>query len=282
MTRKLNALVPYFGCKRQLADRIIAEFGDHYAFWDIMCGSCAIPLAKENVRQTVINDLHGPVVNLARVVADDFMSERLFSRLYRTEFCDELYRDSVHWLTNIYNAERFQLDWAYHYFVVGWQGRNGLVGTVKELDTGFCRRFTANGGDPATRFRNVVENIPVWWEKMRGWTILSEDAIFLCSKIEDKEGVVIYADPPYISKDADYAHDFNRKDDDFVVHRKLSQSLRRFKRSLVCVSYYVHPLLEELYPRNEWQHTTISVPKNLSVLSGATTAPEVLLTNRAA
>jgi hypothetical protein len=45
--------------------------------------------------------------------------------------------------------------------------------------------------DPATRFRNAASNLPWWWERMRNWTILSEDAIGLCGRIEDKEGIVI-------------------------------------------------------------------------------------------
>lgn len=34
MASALNALVPYYGCKRQLADRIVAELGDHQAYWE--------------------------------------------------------------------------------------------------------------------------------------------------------------------------------------------------------------------------------------------------------
>lgn len=275
--RKLNAMAPWYGSKRQLAPRIIPLFGKHFAFWDIMCGSCAIPLAKENCRMTVINDLNGAVVNLARVVADDVMSILLFERLYRTAFCEELYLDSVDWLKAMKAPQDHPLEWAYHYFILSWQGRNGLVGTVGEHKTGFCKRYNANGGDPATRFRGVVANVPAWWEKMREWTILSEDSIGLCSHIEDKDGVVAYCDPPYLDKQAKYIHDF---DDD--MHVRLAESLRRFKQTRAYVSYYDHPLLEDLYLKHGWVAIRMDVQKNLSVTAGAKKAPEVLLVNQPA
>ncbi len=226
---KLNALAPFFGCKRQLADRIVALLGPHTAYWEPFCGSMAVLLAKTPCRMEVVNDLNGSVINLARVVADDDLSVQLFDRLNRTAFCQSIYDFSRDWMEQHVGHLHPSLSLAYHYFVVSWQGRNGLVGTKAEGGSGFCKRHTSGGGDPAVRFRNVVANIPTWWQRLRGVTILAEDGIDLCGLIEDREGTVVYADPPYVEKTATYKYDFDALD-----HIRLAGHLASKANRLVC------------------------------------------------
>jgi DNA adenine methylase len=276
---KVNALVPYYGAKRLQAPGIVKELGDHAAYWELFGGSAAVLFAKEPSRQEVFNDLHGGVVNLVRVVQDDELSVRLFDRLSRTAFCEHLHRTSVAWLEGFMgewetfgppNTATVNFNWAYHYFVASWMGRNGLAGTEKELATGFCKRFTSNGGDPAVRFRNAVESVPSWWLRLRGVTVLSEDAIGLAERIEDKVGTVVYADPPYLVKGAKYRHDFTEAD-----HERLAVALRRFEKTRVVVSYYAHPKLQELYLDHGFRLVEKTTKKQMG--NGEATAPEVLL-----
>lgn len=131
---------------------------------------------------------------------------------------------------------------AQDYFLTSWLGRNGVAGT-SSYNQGFCRRFTKNGGHAATRFTSAVASIPAWRRRMRAVTILSECGIGLIKRIEDANGVVIYVDPPYFVKGADYVHDFTHDD-----HTRLALALRRFTRTRVVVSYYDHPRIAELYP----------------------------------
>lgn len=285
----LDAIAPWYGCKRQMADIICAELGQPAALWDLFCGSCAIPLAMPaQPRQVVVNDLHGDLVNLLKVVADDEAAPMLFDRLARTAFSEQLYRQAIAFLhTDDRPGQTFNR--AYWYFIVAWQGRNGLIGTQGEAKTGFCKRMTSNGGDPATRFRNAVERIPEWWARMRGWTILSEDGIALAGRIEDKAGTVIYADPPYLVKTARYRWDFAGNDPlspdplirQYGDHGRLAAALNRFTKTRVVVSYYEHPALAEIYPAGRWRRRSVAVKKNLTAAAGDETAPEVLLVNDA-
>jgi len=152
-------------------------------------------------------------------------------------------------------------------------GRNGLAGTTLELKSGFCVRYTSGGGDPAKRFREAVAAIPWWWERLRNCTVLRRDGIELCERFEDRPGSVVYADPPYLQKQATYTHDF-----DDAAHARLAAALCRFKATRVVVSYYAHERLAELYPG--WRVVPVAVPKNLAVRAGAEPAPEVLLINQ--
>lgn len=274
-----NAILPYFGSKRQMAYTIVETLGEHKSYLEPMCGSLAVLLSKPKCRREVVNDLHGWVINLARVVQDDELSAALFERLSRTAFCESLYRDSQAWLgykptgpEGRSPTER--LSEAYHYFVVSWMGRNGLVGSEKELGTGFSHRNGNSGGDPATRFRNAASNIPAWWERLRGVTILNRDAFRVLDEAADEDGLCLYMDPPYITKGAKYLHDFYSED-----HTRMADSLTRFQKARVVLSYYDHPLLETLYPG--WRKIDVSVNRNMGHTSGKVEkAPEVLLVNR--
>lgn len=276
---EITALAPWFGGKRTLAPEIIREFGDHRAYWEPFCGSMAILFAKEPCSMETVNDLHGGLVNLARVVQDDGLSVDLFSRLYRTTCSEQLHRDAA----ERYRARGYaaapdspDVEYAADYFLCSWLGRNGFAGT-SSYNQKFCRRFTKNGGHAAKRFMSAVESIPGWWERLRNVTILNDDAFGLLERIEDADGVVIYCDPPYIVKGAKYVHDFDQDG-----HAHLSNLLRRFNKTRVIVSYYEHPDLGLLYPgwvKRRLKATKSLVNQGMRDRGGAVAAPEVLLIN---
>lgn len=231
------------GAKRALAPWIISQLGEHAAYWEPFCGSMAILLAKPPATMETVNDLHGDLVHLARVVQDDVLAPELFARLARTAMCESIQREAAERL----RAEPPQpallsVDRAYYYFLCAWMGRNGMAGTAT-TNHGFCRRFTRNGGHSATRFVSAVESIPAWWQRLRGVTILSMDAFGLLARIEDAPRTTIYCDPPYLDRSGLYVHDFAAAD-----HVRLAEALARFKRARVVVSYYEHTRLDDLYP----------------------------------
>ena len=68
---KIKALAPWFGSKRNLAPEIVRELGKHRKYDEPFCGSAAVLLAKEPATCETVNDLHGDLINLARVVKDE-------------------------------------------------------------------------------------------------------------------------------------------------------------------------------------------------------------------
>lgn len=270
----ISALAPWFGAKRTIAADIVAEFGPHSAYWEPFCGSMAVLLAKEPCSMETVNDLHGDLVNLGRTVQHPMEGPKLYRRLRRTMLAKELFEESA----AVIRGEAFEPTplRAFHYFVVSWFGRNGVSGT-SSYNAGFCVRYTKNGGHAAKRFSSAVNSIPAWRERLRNVTILSQDGIGLCERIEDSPRVVIYCDPPYIAKGAKYVHDF-----DAAAHERLARVLGRFKETRVVISYYDHPLLDSLYPgwtKRRIKATKAMVNQGMRNKKGATEAPEVLLIN---
>jgi DNA adenine methylase len=262
-----------------MATKIVQVLGKHKSYWEPFCGSMAVLFAKEPSSYETVNDLHGDLINLARVVQDDNLAPRLYAKTSRTLCCEQLFRDTVkQWRTNevIEAPEEPDLDRAYQFFIVSWLGMNGLAG-AEGFHQGFAIRYTGNGGSPTVRFRSAVESIPAWHHRLRGVMIANKDAFAMLPKIEDTPTAVIYVDPPYLSQKVKYAHHFTREQ-----HGQLARELRRFTNTRVVVSYYDDPQLEELYPG--WGRIDCTLKKGL--VSGAkreannpVRAPEVLLVN---
>jgi DNA adenine methylase len=281
---KIGAIAPWFGSKRAIAPAIVEQLGPHHAYWEVFCGSMAVLMGKPACRMETVNDLHGDLVNLSRVLQHDRLGPALYRRLRRTLAAqDELLR-SRRKLKALPPAEFDQLspDRAYHYFINSWLSMNGTAGSLGSGDSpegkgsrrGIARRFSAEGGAPAVRFASAVDSIPSWRRRLRRVFVLRGCGIELCEKIEDREGVVIYADPPYLVKGEKYVHDFSEED-----HERLAVALNRFKKTRVVVSYYEAPQLGDLY--TGWTKVSVDVQKFLANPNGKgkQKAPEVLLIN---
>lgn len=274
---KISALAPWFGAKRNLAAAIVEELGPHRVYWEPFCGSMAVLLAKPTCVMETVNDLHGDLVNLARVVQHDVLGPLLYRRLRRTLMSDVLHREAAerHRARGYAGDGAPDVEAAYDYFLCAWLGRNGCAGT-QSYNQGFCLRFTASGGHAATRWTSVVDSIPAWRRRLRNVTILCRNAFELLPRIEDAPGTAIYLDPPYLAKGAKYVHDFED-----AQHARLAEELRRFKSARVVVSYYDDPRLDALYAG--WTRRSIIVSKSLAHQgkrgASAAKAHEVLLLN---
>lgn len=282
----IKAIAPWFGGKRTLAPTIIAELGEHRAYWEPFCGSMAVLLAKPPASMETVNDLHGDLINVARTIRHPIAGAMFYRRLRRVlmsqqlhhEIADELRAKPIHHVVSLNTIQigHCDVDRAVNWFAAMWIGRNGVAGT-KGYNFGYSVRYTKNGGHSAKRFDSAVASIPAWRRRMRNANILSTDGLSLCGLIEDSTGVVIYADPPYLVKGAKYLHDF-----DWLAHRRLAETLNRFQKTRVVVSYYAHPDLAAMYPGWTVVDCTMTkslVSQNKRDANNNTVAPEVLLIN---
>lgn len=273
---KIGSLAPWFGAKRFLAPEIVSALGSHRAYWEPFCGSMAVLLAKAIVPMETVNDLHGDLINLARVLKDEDLALDLYGRAARVVFHEDLFHEAAERIRVPFGSDGPDVSRAEDFLTISWFGRNGTIGT-KQYNHNFCVRYTSNGGHAAKRWASAVASIPAWHGRLRNVTILNRDAFEVLARIEDREGTVIYADPPYLVKGASYVHDFEDVD-----HLRLAEALVRFRSTRVVVSYYDAPQLRDLYPG--WRVERFDVTKSLANQGnrdqeGATKAPEVLLVN---
>lgn len=286
-TMHISAIAPWFGSKRNLAPRIVAALGPHRCYWDVFCGSLAVPLAKPAAKFETVNDLHGDLINLARVLQSEDHAVDLYGRLSRTLMHEDFFHEACERFKARDHApagESPDTDRATDFMIASWVGRNGVAGT-DSYNQGFCVRYTGNGGHGATRWRSATDSIPAWHHRLRNMTILNRCAFCdLLPRIEDAEGTAIYLDPPYITKGAEYVHDFGTPGacGQTHTHEELAALLARFRQARIVLSYYDHPLLEKLYPK--WSRRCIEVSKAMAHQGrrgqNDTSAVEVLLCNQ--
>ncbi len=240
---KIKALAPWFGSKRNLAPTIVELIGTHKVYWEPFCGSMAVLLIKPTCEMETVNDLHGNLINLARVIQHRDLGERLYDKLSRTLYAEQFFHESKE---RAFSGKgptngKPDIDRAYDYFVASWMGVNGVSG-IKRNNYQFALRWSAGGGQGATRWRSVVESIPAWHKRLQSTVIIQRDAFEVLANIKDDEDVAIYCDPPYFVKCSKYVHDFEGEE-----HDQLAELLKRFKKARVLLSYYDHPRLEDLY-----------------------------------
>lgn len=290
---KINSLAPWFGAKRTMAARIARECcrkdgSPPKSFWDCCCGSMAVSLAMPKCAQHHAVDIHQHLLNLANVIKDPELGPQFYRTLRRVLNHETLFHEAKSQLESEGSADLFgggeplsDLDRAIAYFIVSWQGRNGVAGT-RRVNYQPAIRWTSGGGHGASRFKSAVDSIPAWRRRLRSISILDRD-MFLCLKrIDDQEGTTIYIDPPYLrdgegrSGSAVYEHEFTTRQ-----HIEMRDLLLRFENTRVVVSYYDHPVLREWY--DGWTVVDCMTQKNLHVQNrrgnGACDAPEILIIN---
>lgn len=240
---RIKAILPYFGGKRSIASRIVDIIGGHKVYWDPFCGSMAVLFSKPPCEMETVNDLHGDLINLARVIQDKEKGFELYDKLSRTLYAEKFFRESKERWTSA-NGDPdiwLSLERAYDYFVASWMGINGVSGTERS-NYQFALRWQRGGGQGARRWRSVIESMPAWHKRLQNVLIVRRDAFELIANIKDSPDTAIYCDPPYFEKSDKYVHDFTAGD-----HEKLAGSLKRFERAKVIVSYYDCPQVRGLY-----------------------------------
>lgn len=300
---KVKAIAPWFGGKRTLADKVVKQLGKHTQYFEPFCGSAAVLFAKEPSQKETVNDLHGDLINLARVLQHEKSAETLYDRLQRTLFSQDLLEQARVHLDSLPIDEVLAFDPMYHqpteraywYFLASWMGRNGTAGTAR-LDYQIAVRWTKGGGSPTVRFKNAIESIPAWHQRLRNVVILHRDAFSILDRFEDCDGTVIYADPPYVSqtrgngksvkngRGGRYLHEFDHTGGMFGDdHERLAEILRGYCNARIIVSYYDCPRVRELY--DGWTFIDCTMNKQLHAQNGRgarkKVAPEVLIVNKA-
>ena len=129
---KVKAIAPWFGGKRTMAPDIVEELGQHTQYFEPFCGSMAVLFAKEPSQKETVCDLHGDLINLARVLQMFSCAEELYGMLQRTLFSEDLLLRTQDGLDEAlaYPGEVASVDRAYFYFLASWMGRNGTAGTT--------------------------------------------------------------------------------------------------------------------------------------------------------
>lgn len=271
-----TALAPWFGSNRTLAHHV----GDLLTG----CSWVGVPFAGGmseighiKARTVLVSDLHRHLINLARVVACDFLRPVLVRKLRRAVFHpDELDEAQERCKVREPVNDRDVVA-AFDYFVCVWMGRSSIAGTEDEFHGRLSTRWNAGGGDSNVRYRSAVRSLASFSMTARRCSFSVMDAFDFLPRCEDKEGHGIYCDPPFPGAGRGYRHNGGDTDaEEEAWQTRLASSLSRFERTRVVIRFYDHPLVRNLYPEIAWRFVPLAGGRT----QANKVAPEVLLVNR--
>lgn len=185
-------ILPWMGGKRRLAKHILPKFQSHAAYVEPFCGGAAMFFMKEPSKVEVINDAHGELVNLYRVVKhhlEEFLRQFKWALVSRQEY---LWNQAMkpETLTDIQRAARF--------FYL-----QKLAFGAKVAGQTFGTSATT---PPRLNLFRLEEDISAAHLRLARATIEHLDWYRCCEKY-DRPGTLFYLDPPYWGT-AGYGRDF--------------------------------------------------------------------------
>ena len=121
-------LVPWVGGKRRLAQHILPLFPEHSCYVEPFCGAAALFFLKEPAKVEVLNDVHGELVRLYRVV-QNHLDE--FVRQFRWALAS---REMYGWLQAVPPDTLTDIQRAARFFYLQKLGFGGKVDLSSRLD----------------------------------------------------------------------------------------------------------------------------------------------------
>lgn len=201
------APVRWYGGKGNLAPKIVPMIPPGKVYVEPYCGAASIFWHLRPREVEVLNDLHGELVALFRVLQDAEQFRELTHRLAWTPYSREEFRRA---LAMRDEPDLSLVDRAWAFFVRQNQGFSGIAKTEGYWSRAFvsCRGMALNSNS----WRSRLASLRVWHERLSRVQIDSIDALE-CVRYWDSSDTVFYLDPPYVhatragGKGAEYDHE---------------------------------------------------------------------------
>lgn len=225
---------------RHLADIIRGVEFSQYC--EPFLGSAAVflRLHREELlrgKRCILNDIDGEIFNLLEVMRSQ--SAALVESLELTPYSRAEFAISESRSEELSPVER-----ARRFLVFRNMGHTGQRSRHHSVD---------NTGSHQRAWQSIGERVSTASALFRGAEIEKLDATEFLARYSSPESL-IYVDPPYLSTEYLYKESKGMQLD---YHRSLAQTLAAVPAAAVVVSYYPHPLLEELYPPSQWERIEI-------------------------
>jgi DNA adenine methylase len=231
--RMVNSPFRWVGGKSRLRKQIIGLLPPHTCYVEPFAGAAWVLLGKPRSPVEVLNDIDQEVTTFFQVVKESpeaLIESFEWELVSRAEF-ERLADLDPRQLTDVQRAHRF-----YYLIMAGWGGElnyprfqtsitdgghgNRLIGALKTLR----QRL----GPVHDRLRTVIIECLDWRE---------------CIDRYDRDGVVMYVDPPYPQNGCNYRHNMRSWDH----HRELADRLRNTQCRWIYSSYDT-PEIHDLFP----------------------------------
>lgn len=187
-----SPLVPWVGGKRRLAQHILPLFPEHSCYVEAFCGAAALFFLKEPAKVEVLNDVHGDLVRLYRVVQNHLEE---FVRQFKWALAS---REMYGWLQSTPPATLTDIQRAARFFYLQ---KLGFGGKVDGQTFG-----TATTSKARLNLMRLEEDLSAVHLRLHQVTIEQLDWA-ACVERYDRPHTLFYLDPPYYGTEG-YGVDF--------------------------------------------------------------------------
>ncbi len=239
--------ITYYGGKQKLVGTILPLFPEHILYNEPFAGGAALFFAKDPSEVEVLNDRNKELINLYKVIQQDFVS--LQKEINITLHSRQLFRDA----SVIYNSPHMfsELKRAWAVWVLASQGFASIIdgswGYDKAKNT-TTKKIINKGVQFTEEYAIRLQNVQ----------LETADAVYIIQS-RDHAKAFHYCDPPYVGSDCGHyggytIHDFER----------LLETLAGVKGKFL-LSSYPSELLDRYMKKYKWQQKrveqTVSVNK---------------------
>jgi DNA adenine methylase len=245
----------WYGGKGNMLAKLLPLVPDHRTYVEPFCGAASLFFAKPKAQVETLNDLHGEIANLFRVLRDQ--PEEFMRLAELSEYGRELWRECKAACTDPDKAEPDPVRRAWRWWYVAATSFAGHWGSnFGTVVTASCRGMASECSKLQTRVRDVL---PRCIERLQGVQIENSDAMTVVARYCTEDGFC-YCDPPYVHGTRSSVR-YDGRDpnghectDDF--HARLVEALLAAPGA-VLLSGYAHevyaPLEASGWERHDWQ-----------------------------
>lgn len=223
MQKKTHPLIPYFGGKSRVADKIISHFPPHRTYCEVFGGGLSVLLTKSPSKNEVVNDYDTELLHLYKMAK--FRLAELLEGIEKIPLSRRLFQDWLKqdptYLNDTYRAVR-----KLYIIRLSFGGRGWHFGSQKE----------------GSRFNHELIRgwLDAFWNRTRQVMFECLDAAHFIETYDHRQ-TFFYVDPPYLGKD-EYAQKFGGLDRQKTLRSVLGQAAGKW-----ILSHHDCPEIRALY-----------------------------------
>ncbi len=228
----INSPFKWVGGKSRLRKQIINLFPPHTCYVELFAGAAWVLFGKQPSNVEVLNDIDQDLITFFRVVKEkpeELLASFAWELVSRAEFERLAGLESTK-LTDIQRAHRF-----YYLIMASWGGEFHYPRFQTSINDG------GHGNRLFGGLETLEKRILPVYNRLR--TVIIENLSWQeCFDRYDRDGALIYIDPPYPENGCNYVYNMREKKDHEALASKLSGARCRW-----IVSSYDTPFIRELF-----------------------------------
>ncbi len=228
----INSPIKWVGGKSRLRKQIIELLPQHTCYLELFSGAAWVLFGKPPSSVEVLNDVDEDLINFFRVVRhrpEEFIQSFDLELVARAEF-ERLAALDPTTLDEIERAHRF-----YYLIMAGWGGELHYPRFQTSITDG-------GGGNRLIGALNTLrQRIQPVHERLRN-VIVERLDWRACINRYDRDGTVMYVDPPYPNNGCNYAHNMRSWEEHYELAARLNEARCRW-----IYSSYDSPEIRDLF-----------------------------------